>query len=49
MCDQVVERDMYPDVRLDKLDRLGREMCYSVVGKSDDIMGNTTGKGSSGI
>ncbi len=36
--DEIVERDPYPDVRLDKLDRLGREMCYSIVKKSGDDM-----------
>lgn len=36
--DEIIERDPYPDVKLDKLDRLGKEMCYSIVKRSGDDM-----------
>jgi hypothetical protein len=31
---EVMRRDKYADVRLEKLDRLGKNMCFSIVNRA---------------
>ena len=33
---EIVRRDKYADVRLDKLDRLGKNMCFSIVNRTEE-------------
>lgn len=33
---EVFRKDKYADVRLEKLERLGKNMCYSIVKKADE-------------
>lgn len=33
---EIVKRDRFPDVRLEKLERLGKNMCFSIVNRTEE-------------